>query len=141
MKKNIFAITTLIFLLTLPVSAEVELVGLTNVMPNTLKVKNPFESQLPKKDKVTKKTPDVKPKPTPPIKPEPKPDQPQEIIPPKLSISGLIFDADRPQAIINGEITEIGDIVSDAKIVAIKKEGIDIIYKEKQFTVNKPKEN
>jgi len=142
MKISILTIIILFFVLTISVHAEVGLRGLTNVIAETLKVKNPFEPQLPRKQV---EPPVEKIKPEPPPKPQ-KPDltkkskEEAEIIPPNLSISALIFDSDRPQAIINSKIVDIGDIISDAEIVAINKAGIDIIYQDKLFTI-KPRSN
>ncbi len=57
------------------------------------------------------------------------------IIPPSLTITGLIWNTDRPQAIINGKIVDIGDTVSATKIVAIRKNGIDVFFNGKTLTI------
>ncbi|MCD4779376.1 MAG: hypothetical protein K8S27_02345 [Candidatus Omnitrophica bacterium] len=54
---------------------------------------------------------------------------------PPLDISGLIWDTDRPQAIINNKILEIGDIVDEFKIIHIYKQGVTGHYQGKDFTI------
>ena len=39
------------------------------------------------------------------------------------------------QAIVNGQIVNIGDTIDATKIVAIRKNAIDIYFKEKTFTI------
>ncbi len=48
---------------------------------------------------------------------------------PKFIISGLVWNTDNPQAIINQEIVEIGDTVDDWTIVAITEDGIKVSSK------------
>jgi hypothetical protein len=46
---------------------------------------------------------------------------------PEVTISGLVWNSDRPQAIINGRVMDIGDsILENAVITAINKDGIEI---------------
>ena len=57
------------------------------------------------------------------------PVQPKEptVIPlPELILNGHVWNSDRPQAIIDGEIKEIGDSVSFLKVTDIQKEGIQL---------------
>lgn len=114
-----------------------------------LLIKNPFESQLPKKEK---KPEIVKPAPPPiipmlptlPIQP-PNPPQPNipepeivkepEIPVPHVTISGIIWNSDRPQAIINGKIVDIGDTILDLKITDIQKSGVEAMFHGKSVTL------
>jgi type II secretory pathway component PulC len=59
----------------------------------------------------------------------------EEITLPSLVVSGLIWGGNIPQAIINGKILKEGDTVEGAEILEIKKEGVIIIYKGKEFTI------
>ena len=60
---------------------------------------------------------------------------PPKIALPTLVITGVIWDSDRPQAIINGDVVNEGDTVAEIKIVAIRKTGIDIIYQGQAMTL------
>jgi len=55
---------------------------------------------------------------------------------PKLTVSGIIWNTDRPQAIVNGEIVEIGTTVSKVKITDIRKTGIDVLFDEEIVTIH-----
>jgi len=59
----------------------------------------------------------------------------EEIIPPDLIIQGLIWNTDFPQAIVNNTIVTVGDIIDEAEILDINREGIMIKYKEKEFPI------
>lgn len=61
---------------------------------------------------------------------------PPPIIPPTFSISGIIWNSRRPQAIIDNEVVDIGDVIKDATIKTIKKTGIDIEYEGEIFTID-----
>ena len=63
---------------------------------------------------------------------------PEPVIPlPKITISGVIWNSDRPQAIINNEIIDIGDTVSEIEIVDIRKTGIDGLFHGKRVILNR----
>jgi len=116
---------------------------------NSLNVRNPFKSQLPviqEKVEPKKITPkDIFPKPREkPIKDIPKPkdvpklkpdEKKQEIVIPPLSVTGLVWNSDRPQAIVNGQVVNIGDFISGTEILDITKNGVNIIYQEKTATI------
>jgi len=55
--------------------------------------------------------------------------------PPKLTITGVVWDTNRPQAIINGQVVDIGDSIDNAKILAIRKTGIDINFSGTNMTI------
>ena len=61
---------------------------------------------------------------------------------PRLYISGIIWNSERPQAIVNGSIVEVGDrlfkiptdnkeIIPEIKFVDISKEGLAVAYEDK----------
>jgi len=56
---------------------------------------------------------------------------------PELSISGLIWNSEFPQAIVNNQIIQLGDTIEGATIVGIHQDGIDITYEGDQFTISK----
>lgn len=64
-----------------------------------------------------------------------------EIIPPKLVINGVVWNSDRPQAIVNGKVIDVGDNILNAKITNINKEGIQFVFEGKEFSINYIKEH
>jgi hypothetical protein len=55
---------------------------------------------------------------------------------PIFSVQGLVWGTDKPQAIIDNKIFNIGDEIKGAKIIAIDKDGVKILYQERTFLVN-----
>lgn len=79
--------------------------------------------------------------PTPPTEPQiPTPETPLVVAPsipmPTFTISGIIWNSDRPQAIINQQIVDIGDTIAGAKITNIQKSGIDILFNGETATIH-----
>jgi hypothetical protein len=73
----------------------------------------------------------------------PKPEQPKEAIPevesevveenlppkiPPLLVEGMIWGGNRPQAIINSKVYDVGDMVEGGKIVSIDTNGVKIDF-------------
>ncbi len=60
----------------------------------------------------------------------------------QVNVMGIVWDTNRPQAIINGQVVNIGDQIktgddaSALKIVDIRKDGIDVKYNEELITIN-----
>lgn len=87
----------------------------------------PADTTLKKDIKVKEVKPILSPRPS---------DLDQKILSSHLSkfiVTGLVWNSERPQAIINGVIVNVGDKIKvdktpDVDIVSIKKEGIDIIF-------------
>ena len=122
-----------------------------------LSIKNPFKSQLPQKEPepdpvVPEQQPHIVPPPLPPEQPVPPkqiPDFPKpkvvdtireniptpEIPVPSVTITGIIWNSDRPQAIINGQIVDIGDTVSDLTITDIQQSSIKATFHGKSVTI------
>ncbi|MDP8266686.1 MAG: hypothetical protein P9M07_07055 [Candidatus Aceula meridiana] len=106
-------------------------------------IRNPFESWLPKIEEIVEKTQETtkiikevaKPKVEESILPieTPKILKPKE--PPSVRITGLIWNSDRPQAIINNHVVSEGDAVEDFTIVRIHPSGIDIDFLGEIFTI------
>jgi len=66
---------------------------------------------------------------------------------PALIISGILWNSKRPQAIVNGNIIEIGDkmfsvptdkgeTIPQLEFVSISKEGVSVTYKDKTVVLN-----
>ncbi len=57
-----------------------------------------------------------------------------------LNIKGLIWNSDRPQALINDKVISIGDEVNGAKLLSVNRDGIKLQYKGVEFFVDKNKQ-
>lgn len=57
---------------------------------------------------------------------------------PLLTIQGIVWGAEVPQAIINNQVMRVGDSVGGAHIVDIKKEGIKVIFQGQGYTIPAP---
>ena len=108
-------------------------------------VGNPFKSQLPKIEAPKIEIPDKTKPPKPSEDKDPrKPERPKPIVVPpvveerplpNVIISGVIWNSDRPQAIINGRIIDIGDTISEIHITGIRKTGIDGLFDGRNVTL------
>lgn len=105
----------------------------TAVVVNSLK--NPFEPQLPKKPKEVA-APVIPPAPEPKDEPAPPPVNIPPPSRPEFTISGLVWNTDRPQAIVNGQVVAVGDSVEAWVITKISKQGVDVQQGEQIFTLN-----
>ena len=54
-----------------------------------------------------------------------------------LKVTGLVWGAQMPKAIIDGNVVGIGDTVKEAKILDISKVGIMFDYKGKQYLMKR----
>jgi hypothetical protein len=88
-----------------------------------VRIKDPFLSLFPKKEPEVKNVEQVVP-----VKKE-------EIKPPELSIQGLVWGKIAPQAIVNNKVVSVGDIIDEARIIGINKEGIRILFKNEIFFI------
>ena len=157
MKKYLMVLTILFFfvicrtsfaqdnqLATPSATTEKKELSKEEIFNNVNSVKDPFISQLPLEPKVkpaqtiSQNPMDVKS----PVSPLPSGKQmgntapPVEVHPPAIAISGLVWNTDRPQAIVNNQIVEIGDKINEWTIVTIDEEGIEIAYKDKVVVVS-----
>ena len=109
-------------------------------------LKNPFKSQLPRKnlEKKPKAETTVMP-PKPPINSSIPPSgtaATDTINIPNFTISGLVWNSDKPQAIVNDQIVGIGDMVNGFEVKNIEEDSIEIFQKGRTFRINpnfKPK--
>lgn len=108
-------------------------------------LRNPFIPYIAKK----KKEPPVVVKPPVPVKPVAVVKPPVKVVtpppppPPKprveavvdtsflkeIKISGLVWNTDTPQAIINGKVVKVGDEIKGSKITSIRKDGVELTFK------------
>jgi hypothetical protein len=52
----------------------------------------------------------------------------------RLQVTGIIYNAERPSAIIGGKVVYEGDVIKGCKVVKINKETVDLEKKGKRFT-------
>ncbi len=107
-------------------------------------LRNPFKSWLPKVEEIIEKLPEPTKievvEPTRPVTPKPEPVSQEKVVapvltPPKLTVNGLIWGTDKPQAIINDRVVSIGDTIENSRIVDINQNGVDIIFSNNLFTI------
>ncbi len=113
----------------------------------TLQFKNPFKSCLPEKKvdpepvlpKIEKSIPPVQPLTPGKAEPStvlPKSSSPKATVnPPKLDVAGLVWNTNKPQAIINNQVANIGDVIADAEIVEIDSTGVKVLFQGEYFTI------
>ena len=103
-------------------------------------IENPFIQRLPKPEENVNILPppdttipvDVQPiVPTPDVSPPVEPDVEAPPPPPNFTISGLIWNTERPQAIINGsqgtQILDVGDRLENWQVQTINQSGVELI--------------
>ena len=104
------------------------------------KLRNPFIPQLPQPKAVQETPSDQTTRVEVPEMPNSDQVPQAEITKPNFVISGLVWNTKRPQAIVNGEVVSIGDIVENWTIVDITNEGIEVTFQNKNFKI-KPADN
>jgi len=57
---------------------------------------------------------------------------------PELTLQGLVWGGVFPQAIINNQLVKIGDLIGEAEVVEIEKEGVTLLYDEKRQKLSSP---
>ncbi len=59
----------------------------------------------------------------------------REIPPPSLSVQGVIWGGNFPQAIINNRVLKLGDTIEGARIVSIDKNVVIIFFQGRQYNL------
>jgi len=62
----------------------------------------------------------------------------EDFKPPSMTIQGISWGGRYPQAIVNNKVVRVGDTVSDAVVVEIRRDGIVFSFKNRQFGVMAP---
>jgi hypothetical protein len=57
---------------------------------------------------------------------------------PALTVQGVIWGGDFPQAIINNKVLKVGDTIEGVKIKAIAKEGIIVLFEGSESAISSP---
>lgn len=53
--------------------------------------------------------------------------------PPSLSVQGLIWGGNIPQAIVNNKVVKVGDAIDGARVISIDKNGITVLFEETEY--------
>jgi hypothetical protein len=110
----------------------------TSAINSTRPVRNPFIPSLPKINQGEEIKPAV------PTRPSienirPRPQDPKtkgaQTVRPNFRIQGLVWNTDRPQAIINDQVFNIGDTIDSWTITAIEKAGISVVSNNITFLI------
>lgn len=73
------------------------------------------------------------------IKQEQTPQQSSEIKSlPDLEIQGIVWGGRFPQAIINNKVVKIGDIIDEARIIDIAKDGVTVTFEKREYNLSSP---
>ena len=61
----------------------------------------------------------------------------EEVVLPKpdYKISGIVWNTDRPQAIIEGRVMDIGDSIEQWRIIGISRGGVEILFRNQKFLI------
>lgn len=57
---------------------------------------------------------------------------------PSLTVQGIIWGGRFPQAIINGKVVKVDDVIEGARVTDITKEGITVFFNNRQQTLASP---
>ena len=57
---------------------------------------------------------------------------------PALTVQGVIWGGNFPQAIINNKVLKVGDTIEGVKIKAIAKEGITVLFEGSESAISSP---
>ena len=90
--------------------------------------KNPFLSVIPKIKPIVLPPPPVVKKVE--VKKEPPPPPPLNMakVSQEFKLSGFVWGSEKPQAIINEQVVNVGDTIKKAKVISISKKGVRIFY-------------
>ena len=98
---------------------------------------NPFQSKLPVKKDLTVKPPETLIQPPSGQNLQNQTANITKKEPPELKwkITGIVWHSNRPQAIINDRVVDVGDTIDKAKVIAIRKSEIDVEIDGQKITV------
>ena len=142
MRKIAISLRIIIFVLVCPAAIvyaqEERMTTIEQLKPKLDFIQNPFKSKLPEPEPEPEKpmeTPEIaEPTQTDTNLEIPALEEPPLPIP-TFKVTGIIWDSDRPQAILNGQIVDIGDNISDVMITEIRKSEIHGTFHGADITI------
>jgi len=105
---------------------DVELLKRPYLEYNAYNLRDPFEDLLTRKKEEIRK---------------PGESEGETVTPPPLSIQGLVWGGRTPQAIIDNRVVKVGDVIEEAEIIEISKDGVTVVYKKRIFKLSSPASN
>ena len=57
---------------------------------------------------------------------------------PSFAVQGLVWGGSMPQAVVDNQVVKVGDVIQDAEIVEISKDGIKLLYNKKIYKLAPP---
>jgi hypothetical protein len=61
-----------------------------------------------------------------------------ESVPPSLTVQGLVWGGNFPQAIVNNKVVRTGDTIDGTRIISIDKDGVTVLFGERQYKLPAP---
>lgn len=105
---------------------DVELLKRPHLEYNAYNLRDPFEDLLTQKKEEIRK---------------PGESEGETVTPPPLSVQGLVWGGRTPQAIIDNRVVKVGDVIEEAEIIEISKDGVTVLYKRRIFKLSSPASN
>ena len=102
---------------------DVELLKRPYLEYNAYNLRDPFEDLLTQKKEGIRK---------------PGESEGETVTPPRLSVQGLVWGGRTPQAIIDNRVVKVGDVIEEAEIIEISKDGVTMVYKKRIFKLSSP---
>ena len=131
--KTLFFLTILFFLGVAGIRADETSDG--DFASALEQVKNPFTIDLPKPVALPKPVVEVRheaPKPV-IVKPQVRRVHEEVVNLPNLRLEGVVVGEEIHQAIINDQVVALQEVIKGARVVAVSKNGVELLYKGKKF--------
>ncbi len=58
--------------------------------------------------------------------------------PPSLTVQGLVWGGNFPQAIVSNKVAKVGDTISGARVISIDKNGVTVFIEGRQYRLPSP---
>ncbi len=60
---------------------------------------------------------------------------------PALTVQGIVWGGQTPQAIINNKVVKVGDTIENVEIIDITKNGVDVFFEDQEYNLPAPAGN
>ena len=57
---------------------------------------------------------------------------------PALTVQGIIWGGNLPQAIINNKVLKVGDTIEGVRVKSIGKDGITVLFEDSEYSLSSP---
>ena len=55
---------------------------------------------------------------------------------PALKLNGIVYDNERPYAIVNNKVLSKGDMIDGAKLIEINRESVKFVFNDEEFEIS-----